>query len=225
MTLYEIATVVIGVISLIISIISTISILLLYKQHKLEVKNYNATREENIREKTVSVIHTWSSELKKQYRLVEDLICMLNETECEKIYSFTKFDVDKAKFKKILQICFLDNSDRIDEEYIKKSKKENNQYEVNEFTLIELRWYITSYLNSLEVVAISWQQGLVDRNVLIEQFSFLVTNGRNAMEKYRKIAGNGNSYPALEAFCKDITNQLASKQNCMQPKSELRESI
>ena len=222
MTSYEIGSIVLGTISLVFSIISATSILLLYRQHKLETENYDATREENIREKTVSVIHTWTSELRKESRLVEDLVCILDETICQKIYSFTTFNVDKATNNKILQICFLDHYEKINEEYIEKSKKSDNQYEVSGFILSELRWHITSYLNSLEVVAISWQQGLVDRNVLIDQFSFLVSNGRNAMEKYRKIAGNGNSYPALEAFCKDIKKQLSSKHNSMQPKSEIK---
>ena len=222
MTVYEIISTVISVFALIASIVSATSICFLYKQVKIDAENYDANREENIREKTVDVIHTWTSELRKESRLVEDLIRELDESKCRKIYNFNPFCVDKTTYKKILQICFLDNYEKINEDYIKDAYKKENLYEVNGFILSELRWQITYYLNSLEVVAISWQQGLVDRNVLIDQFSFLVSNGRNSMEKYRKIAGNGNSYPAIEAFCKEIKKQMSPTHKSSHPKEDIK---
>lgn len=222
MTLYEIISIVISILALITSIISATSILFLYKQIKIETVSYDASREENIREKTVSVIYNWTSEVRKETRLVEDLVSKFNESECWSIYNFTAFCVDKETYYEILQICLLDDYEMINNLYKSSSQKDDNKYEISGFILSELRWQITSYLNSLEVVAISWQQGLVDRNVLIDQFSFLACNGRNAMENYRKIAGNGASYPALEVFCKEINKQNSLKHGSAQPKSEIK---
>lgn len=223
MTNYEIANIIIGCINLVFLFISTISILLLYKQVKIEYDNYDANREEKVRAKTVEVIHTWTCELKKESRLVEELVESFDEKICKNIYNCKSFTVDKKTFNLILQICFFERLDMLNNDYIEKNyKTHDNKYKVDGFVLTELRWHITSYLNSLEVVAISWQQGLIDKEVLFDQFSFLIANGRNTMERYRKIAGNGNSYPAIEAFCKAMRKSREPKHDSALPKDDLR---
>ena len=222
MSKYEIASIVIGCLNLLFVIFGSISIGLLFKQVKLDADGYDAEREENVRLNTVNVIHTWTAELKKESRLVEEFVDTCDEQTCKDIYNCKPFQVDRNKFNMILQICFIDHFNMINNEYIEDNYKIGNKYVVKDFVLSELRWHITSYLNSLEVVAISWQQGLVDRDVLFDQFSFLVANGRNTMEKYRKIAGNGDSYPAIEAFCKAIKNSRVPRHDSANPKKGLK---
>lgn len=222
MSNYELVDIIIGSINLLLVLFASISLGLVYRQVKLETENYDAEREESIRAKTVEVIHTWTSELRKESRLVEDFVHNCDEQTCRNIYNYRSFKVEKKRFIQILQICFIDHLDMLNNESIEKNYRKGDLYVVKDFVLSELRWHITSYLNSLEVVAISWQQGLVDREVLCDQFSFLVANGRNTMENYRKIAGDGDSYPATEAFCKAIKEKTDRTHYCAKPKKELK---
>lgn len=221
MSEYEIANIVFGSINSLFIIIGSLSIVFMKKQIKMAAESFEAEREEKKREKTVDIIHTWTNDLKKEARLVEELLDGFTKNQCKSIYEYRPFDVDKEVFLRIIEICFFGKSEAIDTSKMDNVYRvANNKYTVKGAILTELRWLITSYLNSLEVVALSWQQGLVDRDTLCEQYSFLVYNGRKTMEKYRCVAGNGASYPAIEAFCAAINEYISSRRR-PKPKSDI----
>ena len=68
--------------------------------------------------------------------------------------------------------------------------------------LVELRWYIISYLNTLETVLVAWQQGTVDKKMIEREFSYMYNpeNGVDVLSKFRSTAGGSKVYPVIDYF-------------------------
>lgn len=208
MSVYEI-------VSCLFSIINLISIVLMYFQLKaLKVqeeahnKQEKEHHEEVRRENTVRIITEWNNSLKKESRLAEKIVEKLDRDQCIALYNYRDLTVDENSFRSICQLCseLSDNCQKC------QCTGTNNQYHIHNIPETELRGYVTSYLNSLEIVALSWQQGIVDRAMLEQQFSYLYDNTRSksALETYRSIAGNGNSYPVLNSFYNKIKQNAST---------------
>ena len=85
-------------------------------------------------------------------------------------------------------------------------------YLVEGYRLNELRGNVTKYLNNLEIMALAWQQAIVDRDAIEEQFSFLHNPGKkSALDNYRKIAGGGKSYPMTSEFYEQIKQNYSKR--------------
>lgn len=194
MSIYEIF-------SIIISFLGLASIVFLAIQVYLTKKHSKDMHEEQRRIQTMNVLRNWSKSLKKETRIAEKVVEKLSIEECKKLYNYTPFEVSSEIKKMMCQMC---SSYKHDCENCKVENKEDT-YIIGGLQLTELRGNVTNYLNNLEVVAISWQQWIVDKEVLESQFAYLYTPGtKSALENYRKVAGNGKSYPALELFYEKI---------------------
>ena len=71
------------------------------------------------------------------------------------------------------------------------------------FSTKKLRFSIIQYLNLLETVLIGWQNGIVDRDIIESQFTYLhdPTNNKNCLQDFRTASGSEETYPSIEAFC------------------------
>lgn len=64
--------------------------------------------------------------------------------------------------------------------------------------LTELRWHVITYLNTLETILVSWQLGIVDREVIEEEFDFIKDASKGCtLAEFRHTAGG---FPVIEAF-------------------------
>lgn len=180
------------VISLVLSGLGLASVVFLAVQILLTKKHTKEMHDEQRRIQTVNVIDLWCNAVDKETRIAEKVVEELTEDNCKKLYDYMPFQVSVNMQRNICQMCSLDknNCNRC---------SESNGYILIEGTpLVELRGLVTNYLNRLEIVAIAWQQGIVDREIIELQFGFLHNPGtKSALKNYRTIAGGGNSYPAL----------------------------
>lgn len=193
MTPYEI-------ISLIISGLGLASIVFLCIQIYLSKKHSREMHEEQRRIQTLSVLNNFCKSTKKETRIAEKVVEKLSVEKCKNLYNYTPFDVPKSVYKNICQLC---SEGTIDCQKCKPKDKSN--YTVHGTQLTELRAYVTSYLNALEIVAVSWDEAIVDKEVIEKQFAYLDDPGtKTALENYRRAANNGRSFPALEKFYKKI---------------------
>lgn len=202
MTDYEIASCILDVISCIIGIVGLLSLFLLFKQIKI-VKQQNKEHYESLRrENTVKIITEWNNSLRKESRLAEKIVAKFDKEQCKALYNYNSLSVNKNSFNLICQLC-SEKSDSCKKCQVDKKTK---MYIIDNIPETELRGYVVSYLNNLEIVAIAWQQAIVDRKMLEQQFSFLynASNDKSALETYREIAGNGHSYPVLKLFYEKI---------------------
>ena len=205
MTAYEI-------ISLIIGILGLGSVVFLCIQIYLSKKHAREMHEEQRRIQTLSVLENFCKSNKKETRIAEKVVEQLSVEKCRKLYNYTPFDVSQSVYKNICQLCSKGSMG------CQQCKpKKGGRYTVHGSQLTELRAYVTSYLNALEIVAVSWEQAIVDTDVIENQFAYLDNPGaKSALGNYRRAANNGRSYPALENFYKKIQennrgNSTASK--------------
>jgi hypothetical protein len=78
----------------------------------------------------------------------------------------------------------------------------------------EIRWQVVSYLNKLEVVLAAWRHNVADREMLAEQFHFLVSPKENQyiLERFREVSGQANTYPSIADFVHFLrTKQLPER--------------
>lgn len=197
MTLYEI-------LSIILSSVSLVSVVILAIQVIVNRKHSDDIHDENRRINTIRAIDTWCASVNQETRLSEKIVQNLPAKECKHLYESESIHVDKLTLKMICKLCPSCPKGLKNRCKACKLDKRIGLYTVN-VPIAELRTNVTTYLNSLEIVAIAWQESIVDREILEQQFSYLDTPGsKTALENYRSVANDGKSYPALNAFYNKI---------------------
>ncbi len=186
--------------SLVLGFANVVSLIFLAVQIRLTKKQKEDSHEELRRIKTVEIVNNWNDSLKKETRLAEKIVESLDKQKCIDLYDSRAFQVPEKTHNMICQMCSRYKTDCED---CKPDK--NGNYTVDGLQLTELRGNVTSYLNSLEIVAMAWQQGIVDREEIELQFSYLYNpSKKSALSYYRQVAGGGNSYPELNQFYQKI---------------------
>lgn len=195
--------------SLLFQSIGAISSFLILVQLILSFVQKKKEHEEQRRQKTVEVLLEWNRSLERETSLAEKIVEKFNQEQCRKLYRQEKFFVDKETKKNLCQICSEKQCSNCDY----KENCDKTEYEVSERQLLELRWYIISYLNTLETVLVAWQQGTVDRKVIEHEFSYLYSreNGWDVLSAFRDSAGGTKAYPVIEAFIFTLKENEARK--------------
>jgi hypothetical protein len=76
--------------------------------------------------------------------------------------------------------------------------------------IIQLRWLMIDYLNTLEAVLMFWWQGTANKTLLEEEFGFLRSNADSARPvRYLVEAFGAANFPAISAFLKSGTRKEA----------------
>lgn len=172
-----------------------VSACLIVPQVFLMKKQMKDDHEERRRENTTRVMENWCSTLKKDTSISEQVARNLNNDQCKKLYNHKPFDVSEDIKKDICKFCPLDS-----EECEKCSLKSG--LSVDGKILTELRWHVITYLNTLEIVMVSWHLGVVDREIIEEQFQFLKDpNKGTTLTGFRHSAGG---FPMIEEFIDEI---------------------
>ena len=165
--------------------------------------------EEQRRQKTVDMLLEWNNSLEQQTSFAEKIVEKFTEEQCRKLYRQETFFVDKDTNEALCQICLQNDC----KDCGNKEDNTQKEFEVSGSKLSELRWYIISYLNSLETVLVAWQQGTVDKKIIEHEFSYLYSaeNGCDALSKFRVAAGGSKSYPVIEQFIFKLKKNEARK--------------
>lgn len=192
-------------VSLGVQILGVLSIIAVWIQLHQTEKIEKEHHEEQRRIRTVEVIRNWSANLKKETRLAEKIVENFDARQCKKLYNHIPFTVEDVEvYKDICQLC----REKPNKQTVCKKCMTNGKFKVENEQLIELRAQVTNYLNNLEIVALAWQQAVVDTDEIVRQFLFLDTPGtKSALATYRAIAGGGKSYPLTEKFYQEIVKQ------------------
>jgi hypothetical protein len=71
-----------------------------------------------------------------------------------------------------------------------------------------IRYTTIAYLNSLEIVMIAWLHGIADRDIILQEFEFLVIPGEGSagLETFRVAVGIA-TYPGINAFVHSLRNR------------------
>ena len=222
------------IISLSLSAYSSLSLVLLVIQLIVSKQDAKARHDEKRREKTVDYMIKWSESLSWETSYALRIVESFNHQQCISLYKNIPFEVDYKTKESLCPICsrYLKNTCN---DCLKKKKQkeqcgdvtiENNStssaketkeklYTIDVTQCAEIRWYIIKYLNHLEALLISWKEGIVDREIIEEQFCYLYNpiSGTDTLQSFRNIAGDGKSYPTIEEFCLELRNNRQQTNN------------
>lgn len=177
---------------------SSLSLLLLVIQLIVSKQETRARHDEKRREKTVDYMIKWTECLSWETTYATNIVETFNHQQCVNLYKREPFQVDYETKKKLCAICshYLKKTCRdclgeniaLDSTPVSQTESkitecnptENINKNIKTYTVDvaqcnEIRWYIMKYLNHLEALLISWKQGIVDREIIEEQFSFFMT--------------------------------------------------
>lgn len=217
------------IISLMISAYGSLSLVLLVIQLVVAKNDSRARHDEKRREKTVDYMIKWSDSLRWETAYALKIVEGFNYEQSQSLYKGEPFEVNRATKEKLCAICshYLTPSCKKclenvqiqcqKDESKKDSKKcqihidvscQNKMYQIDARQCAEIRWYIIKYLNTLETILISWKEGIVDREIIKEQFYYLYNpeDGSDTLQAFRNVAGKGKSYPTIEEFCLELRN-------------------
>jgi len=154
--------------------------------------------EEQRRQKTIEILIEWNKSLERETSFAEKIVEGFSKEQCIKLFKQESFKVNEEAHKALCQICCNKNVIGCD----KCQKDDRGEYTVEDRQLLELRWYIISYLNALEAVLVAWQQGAVDRRIIEREFAYLYSEekGWDVLSSFRKAAGGAKSYPVIDSF-------------------------
>ena len=152
------------------------------------------------RENTVQVLSDWCLALREETNVAEAIVQQLSFEDCQHLYKREPFEMKENLFHMLSEIC---------PEPLQKTQ--DGQCIVQGEGLNILRWHVMSYLNILETTLLAWKLGIVERDEIEQQFSFLCddTQGRDFLTNMRKAA---DGYPIIEEFMKKlIENKKAAE--------------
>ena len=193
MTLQEISQ-----IAIIVGVLSIIGVAI---QIHLTKKILKADHERSRREKTVELLRDWSKSVEKEQTWARKLVEKFTAEQCRSLFSQRVFMV-QVELKPHLDQFF-----DIEEEQVK-----DNCIALTEKQMVSLRWYVVTYLNLLESILVAWQYGIVNRDIIEHEFSFLFSpeDGHSALQAFRTAAGGEQSYPAIEIFANHLEQKRKS---------------
>ncbi len=197
--------------NLVFSGISAIASSLILVQLILSFIQKKKEHEEQRRQKTVDMLLEWTHSLECETSSATKIVGKFNEEQCRKLYRQEIFKIDKEIKKEICELCKDEDHPNCSDCSLHESAKD--QCYISERQLRELRWYIISYLNTLETILVAWQQGTVDKKMIEREFSYMYNteNGLDVLSKFRNAAGGSRAYPVIDYFIFTLKENEARK--------------
>jgi hypothetical protein len=164
---------------------------LLRKQIDATIKPAVTAHNQHLQEFAVKMMWEWETRVQFQTRQVSKLIHELEYEQCKRLDNLHDFDIDK-EHGELVKLCFPEG--------YKLKTDAQGRIAISGDALNRLRFATISYLNILETILTAWDKNLADRDIIEEQFAFLIEDGENALETYRKVPGIKESFPSIAKF-------------------------
>lgn len=181
-------------------------ITVLNKQVELNNTQLISDHERSRRELAIELVLKYTIHLNKKASLARKLVENFTDAQARSLSNSEPITLDK-KYLSFVNGCLTDSPHNAAADNEKELVLKENE-------VSEIRWLIISYLNLLEVVLIAWHNNIADRQIIEDQFGFLIVKekGHFILEKFRTAAGT-NNYPSIEYFVSEITKKRASARN------------
>ncbi len=179
-------------------------------QLKHSQRELAADHERSRREHAIDVVRRWSDSLDKSLPAARAFIQELSLEQCKCLVLREPFDVS-SRHKLLLTHALHEILDSEDDLNIKDDKIHLNQKHLSQLLALAIK-----HLNGLEVALLSWLNGVADREIIEEQFKYLVRlddEGHFVLGNLRKAMAGKASFPAIDAFIK----HLKDKNDALQP--------
>lgn len=165
----------------------------------LALWSFRGDHERSRREKAIELISQWALNMNKRASAARKLVEVLDETAVKSLSNQESFSIHKRHaglLRAALEAEITEENDK-SEIYLDERKSS------------ELRWQIIAFLNNLESVLSAWRHNVADKDMINEQFRYLVSpkDGHYILEKFRVISGGSHTYPAIAEFVEHLKKQ------------------
>ena len=173
------------------SSITALTVIVLWKQ-------ITANHELSRRDRAVSLIQFWASNLTQKQSYARNFAENLNFEQSKCLFNRESFTID-AKNINILSSGFEISMDS-------DRRNQDGKITLGEKEVTEIKIELVNFLNMLEAILSAWRHNVADRDILKEEFHFLVLpeEGHDILKNFRKAAGGKASCPSIEEFVEHI---------------------
>jgi hypothetical protein len=185
--------------------ITATGVLTLRKQILMLRQQMTADHERSRRENAINYLFEWSRGLSQVSSLARRLAESLNDDQTRNLAGERpmRLSIDK---RNLVLGCLS----HVPEGGLKES---NNEILLDEREVAEIRWQLVRYLNILESIFVAARHNVADKDILLEQFGYLVSSrqGHHLLKRFRDAVG-GESYPALSELEKTLEERHSRSQ-------------
>ena len=187
------------------SVITALTIVILW----IELKSYHASER---RKKAIELIQFWSTNLSTKQSAARMLVEKLNFEQSKSLFNKEPFTID-VKHKDYLAMCLRASSNI-------NSLIKNDRIHLSIKEVIQIKEGVVDFLNLLESILSAWRHNVADRDIIKEEFHFLVLpeEGHYVLENFRKAAGVRATSPAIDEFFEHVKNEkklIPKGKNCL----------
>jgi len=178
------------------SSISCLGIGLLFWQLKTMVSQFAADHERSRREKSIQLLMHMDLSRKRQSSIARKFAEVLTFEQSKSLLNQEPFIVD-LKYKDLVLGSISPRS-----QLHKSLNDEGKEISIPVSDCADIRWQVVSYLNNIETVLSAWKHNVADRDLIEEQYNFLVSpsDGHYLLKEFREAAGGEKHFPAIAAF-------------------------
>lgn len=190
-----------SIIVILSAIIAVIQLCLLRKQTK---SNHESLR----RKTTIDTMTAWCTTIRKDTSFARYAAKNLSEKQCKNLYDGKPFEITSDIKEDFCKFCSNRDSCKASSNApgsVFPCSLFGDGRTVDGLILSDLRWHVISYLNALETVMTAYHMGIVDKDVIEEQFQFLLHEGNGHSLSAFRAASKG--YPYIEEFIDTIKDK------------------
>ena len=171
-----------------------------------QMENSSNEFERMRRETAINHAIRWTTDMDLELSSASPIAETLDSTQAKALFAFEEVIINKDCDKFLRDIVDKDfkfeDHYTPDQKFIKLPKLESNK----------LRFYVTAWLNMLEGILMSYRNGVADKEIIKEEFSFILDPKKNQfiLQDVYDVAGNTKTFPGIAVFLKDImpSNQV-----------------
>lgn len=160
--------------------------------------------ERSRRELTIQLMKDWTLNLSHSSSAARKLTETFTLEQCKAVYDHKTIKIAKEKKEKVLSIVhdIMDQNEQL--------KEENDSIVLDEKHVAHIKYLLITYLNTLETTLMAWKLSVADREIIEQEFSYLVKpeDGHEALAVFRQAVGGKNAYPAIHDFVDEIKKRI-----------------
>jgi len=176
-------------------------------QAYLAQKTLKSDHERSRRDTSIKLLMHMDINRKRQSSIARKFTEALDFNQSKSLHNQESFKVD-AKHKDLLL-----GSISKDSALHSSIKDDNKEIEIPVSDCADIRWQVVSYLNNLESTLSAWRHNVADKDMIEEQYHFLVSpkDGHYLLKEFREAAGGSRHFPSIEEFVSHIQEKSKNK--------------
>lgn len=213
-------TAIAGVVSALAIIVLLRQARLVAKQIELQTQQTKDDHDRSRREHAINQVTRFTDRLQQGSSAARRLVETLDVEQTRKLYNEEPFTLSaNEKNKNWIAACLAQTDIKLDTDY-----ERGCQLHLSQPVVSAIRWKAITYLNGLEGVMAAWRHNVADREMITEQFGYLIdeNKGHHLLTKLRTEAGGDAAYPAIAEFADDLKMQtIKTKQHIKEGKGPI----